>query len=333
MRTILLATSDIACPLIRVALTGGISGLEPVALITMPPRPAGRKLNLTPTPVQCTFDDIHPDMPIFTPEKLVKNTDILEQLAALNPEALLAFSTGFYIPKALVKMTPYPMCVHPSPLPMLRGANPVRSALYLGWSHTAIALMRIEPKMDTGNVFATINIDIPEACNYDLLNTMISRQSISMVKNAWPKLVAGELGVGLSQDHHMATYARRLKAADYRLDWNRSASELYYQVRALAYKPGAKTIFRDKELKVLSAKHYPEFNGIAGKIVTRHPETCSKGVFVYCQTGLLELLEVQPGGKNLCAAKALIANWSIREGDSFDFPPEPHQPWVASYAE
>ncbi len=333
MRTILLATSDIACPVIRSSLLGEIAGLEAVALITMPPRPAGRKLNLTPPPVHCVFDDICPTIPIYTPEKLIKNHEIINKLADLKPEALLAFSTGFYIPKALVRMTPYPLCIHPSPLPQLRGANPVRSALYLGWKKTSIALMRIEPKMDTGNVFAQTEIDIPETLNFDQLTHIISLESLKLIKSDWHKLANGELGAGVPQSNQSTTYARRLTAVDYRLDWNRSAFDLHNQIRALSTKPGAKTIYKDKELKVLQSKYYLNFHGISGSIITRHPESGAKGFYIYCNSGLLELIEVQPGGKNPCAAKALISNWCIKDGDKMSFPQELHKSWVVSYTE
>ena len=90
---------------------------------------------------------------------------LIGQLRAAALDALAVASYGKIIPASLLKLTPWPLNVHPSPLPLLRGPSPLRTALLQGSPRTEVCIMSMTPRIDDGPVMLRAELAIQAEMN------------------------------------------------------------------------------------------------------------------------------------------------------------------------
>ena len=120
-----------------------------VCVITSPDRPKGRGLKLTPTPVKEWAEKNK--IPLLQPEKF--DPQFTEKLKKLNPSLIVLFSYGKKIPSDILKIPEFgAINIHPSLLPKYRGAAPVEWALIKGEKETGITVIKMDEKIDHGEI-------------------------------------------------------------------------------------------------------------------------------------------------------------------------------------
>jgi methionyl-tRNA formyltransferase len=115
------------------------------------------------------------------------------------------------------------------------------------------------------------------------------------------------------QDDSRATLAPILKKEDGRVDFQRSAREIFNRLRGFQPWPGAWTHFRGKTLNIAQAQPLPSGSDIldagALKLDCDH-------LYVGCgDSSTLELLEVQPEGKRRMNVRDFINGYKPRSGE------------------
>ena len=119
-----------------------------IAVVTQPDRPAGRGHKLVPTPVREAAEAL--GIAVLTPEKL---RPAIDELRALNGDLFVVASYGKILPQAVLDLAPRgAFNVHPSLLPLYRGATPLQSAIRDGRSETGTSIIAMDAGMDTGDV-------------------------------------------------------------------------------------------------------------------------------------------------------------------------------------
>ncbi len=143
--------------------------------------------------------------------------------------------------------------VHPSLLPKYRGPSPITTALLNGDTQTGISLIKIEEKFDIGDVYAQLKFDISENDNRDLLEAKIFKLGapflISLLDNFQLMSLAAkpQSGQGIS-------YTKIFTKEDFKIDWNKSADEIFNKIRAFSSTPGSFALWKGKYLKILKAQ-------------------------------------------------------------------------------
>src|SRR5512135_1599748 len=99
-----------------------------LAVYTQPDKPAGRGKVLTAVPV-AQWASVH-GLPVYQPRSFRKDPTAIDQLRALQPDAIVVAAYGLILPQAVLD-TPRFGCinVHGSILPRHRGAAPIASAI------------------------------------------------------------------------------------------------------------------------------------------------------------------------------------------------------------
>ncbi|HXF35013.1 MAG TPA: methionyl-tRNA formyltransferase, partial [Candidatus Acidoferrales bacterium] len=122
MKAVFFGTSPFALPSLETAR----SKAEIVAVVTQPDRPAGRGQRLTPTPVKAAALDA--GLRVLDPERL---SEIESDVRALEPDLFVVVSYGKIVPARLLSVpaSGIALNVHPSLLPLYRGATPLQSVL------------------------------------------------------------------------------------------------------------------------------------------------------------------------------------------------------------
>lgn len=236
------------------------SAHTPVAVLTRPPKPAGRGNRLTPTPVAVSAREL--GLRVLEVET-VRRGQGLVALGEAAPDVLVVVAYGEILPPAVLDAPRVaPVNLHFSLLPELRGAAPVQRALLEGLAVTGATTIRMDPGMDTGPILLSAEEPISEDDDAGSLGARLAVVGARLLVDTLDRLEAGTL-VERPQDHGAATTAPKLRPAERALRWEEDAERIVRRVRAFGPEPGAASTFRGLTLKVLRARVAPA-NGGAG---------------------------------------------------------------------
>lgn len=194
------------------------AGFIPVAIVTIPDKPVGRKLRLTPTPVK-EWGLIR-KIKILEPSKLTgpESKALIYDLKKEDCDVFIVASYGKIIPSTIIDLpSRKTLNVHPSLLPKYRGASPLQSAMLDDDKDTGVSIMRIDEKMDEGPVIAQRPVTIDQWLIYEEFEEMMARNGGRLLAEVLPKWVSGEIRE-MAQDHSKATYTKKIVKEDGLLD-------------------------------------------------------------------------------------------------------------------
>jgi len=288
-RTVFLGSGDFAVPILD-ALAGSPAVML-VAVVTTPPRPAGRDAALRPTPVALRAEAL--GLPVLTPERL-RDPAAQATIAAVAPDLVVLADYGRIVPQALLDLPPHgALNLHPSLLPRHRGATPVPAAIASGDAQTGVSLMRMDAGVDTGPLVAHVRVPLDGSERAPELEHRLALTAAALLIDALPAWLAGDLPA-VAQAADGATLTRPLRREDARLDPARAAAELERQVRAYQPWPGAWIEQPAGRLIVSAAHAVPTVTGSGdpGRIVA-----LGEDLALVTADGTLVLDIVQPAGK------------------------------------
>ena len=279
------------------------AGYQIPLVITQPPRPQGRKGQVTATPVQRFAEDAR--LP-FLAVPNVNQPEVLAQIAAAKPDLLVVAAFGQLLSEELLQLAPFgAVNIHTSLLPEYRGAAPVQRALMDGRNKTGVTLMRIVKALDAGDIIDQAECVISSTDNTGSLREDLMAVGTDLLLHNLPQLFAGRLKP-TPQDEALATYAAKITPADELLDWRRTAGELYNQLRGLLPETSAYTWYKDGEnwqrLKMWQ-RRVAEACGNAAAPGTVFGVDAD-GLLVAAGEGTLHLQLLQPAGKGRMEAAA-----------------------------
>lgn len=248
MRVIFMGTPQFAVPALEALIA---SAHEVVAVYSQPPRPAGRGMKLTPSPVQ-QLAEKH-GIPVFTPVSL-KPSEIQAAFAAHAADIAVVAAYGLLLPQAILD-APRLGCIniHPSDLPRWRGAAPIQRTLMAGDIETACCIIQLELGLDTGPIHLrepfTIPPDMDAGGLQDAMAEIGAKQVLAVLEN----LASTNPTAPIAQAVTGITYAEKITKADREMDWSKPASALLNQIRGLSPSPAASTSFHGEVIKIFKA--------------------------------------------------------------------------------
>ena len=282
-----------------------------MGVVTQPDRPAGRGQKVGGTPVKRAAEAR--GLRVLTPEKL---KPFVEDAWALGAEAFVVASYGKIVPQALLDAVPIAFNVHPSLLPLYRGATPLQSAIRDGRTETGVTIIAMDAGMDTGDVLLQERTAIGATETYGELHDRLARRGAEMALAAVDRyangtltrtaqaVVAQQLGIGDGEIERTRT--RPLGKDDLLIAGDRTAKQLVDLVRSLAPSPGARTregFFLYGRAKILKAHvaydgpPVPASHADPGRIIA-----VDGNLWIEATDGLVAVDElVMPGGKPVTA--------------------------------
>lgn len=272
-----------------------------VGIVTMPDAPVGRKLVMTPSLVAqfAASSDVLKDVPVFKPVN-PKEDEFLNDLKALEADMFLVLSYGKILPEEVIDIPPLKTVnVHPSLLPLYRGATPIQSALLNGETVTGNSIIVMDPEMDHGPLLAQHEVAINPDENYPELEAKLARDSAQMILDVIPQYAEQRLEPR-EQDHEKATFTKYISKADGKVNWEEPADKIYNRYRAFYRWPGIWTTWNGEVLKIIECRLGKEGAALTDSSVGNLPAgTVTESGTVLCGNGTtLELLKVQRAGKN-----------------------------------
>jgi methionyl-tRNA formyltransferase len=242
---------------------------------------------------------------VFQPERL--DASAQAHVRGARPDALIVAAYGLLLPATLLGIAPLgALNIHASLLPRWRGAAPIERALLAGDTETGISIMRMDEGLDTGPVLARHRLSISASDDAGSLRDGLAALGAEAIVATLADLEAGR-ATAQPQPQEGATYARKIRREDARLDWSRPAVELERAVRAFRPSPGAATTLEGEAIKVWRATLVA--SSTPGKLGRHSPGallTAHGALEVACGEGSLVIQELQrAGGKRLNAAEFL----------------------------
>ena len=157
MKIIYMGTPDFAIYPLKDLLA---KGHQVVAIFSKEDKPQGRGQKTLLSPVK-NFA-LKQDIAVYTP-KTLRDADTQALLASFAADIIVVFAYGLILPPEVLYMPKYGCInIHPSLLPLWRGASPVASAILNGDSITGVSVMHMDSGIDSGALFGQATIEISE---------------------------------------------------------------------------------------------------------------------------------------------------------------------------
>lgn len=264
------------------------SDTEVAAVVTNPDRPAGRGMQLRPSPVKQRA--LERGLEVLQPER-ARDLELHERLRTVAPDVATVVAYGSILPTSLLEIPPKGFVnVHFSLLPLYRGAAPVQRAVMEGRAETGVSIMVLTAGMDEGPVLARRTTPIDAHDTAGSVGERLAAEGAELLATTLPAYATGELEAVPQKDED-ATYAPKITSDEARIDWTRSADDVRNHVRGLNPVPGAWTTLDGERLKVWSTAPSARSDLEPGELAVEDGLTVGTG------DGALELTEVQMRGK------------------------------------
>jgi methionyl-tRNA formyltransferase len=300
MRLIFMGTPDFAVPtLIELAARGH----EIAAVYTRAAKPAGRGMELQPTPVEREAGRL--GLPVFTP-KTLKDEAAQDTFRAHKADAAVVVAYGLILPKPILE-APRLGCfnVHASLLPRWRGAAPINRAIMAGDAESGVTIMQMDEGLDTGAMAMAERIPIGVDMTAGDLHDALARLGADLMLRALAAAERGSLSL-TPQPEAGVTYATKISKDETRIDWSKPWQQVHDHIRGLSPFPGAWFEFGGVRVKALRSTK-GEGSGAPGAVLDGE-------LAIACATGAVRLCQVQRAGKQPMAAEEFLRGTKVEAG-------------------
>ena len=293
-KVIFMGTPDFAVPVLQ----GLIENTNVIMVVTQPDKEVGRNHELQATPIKKVA--LEHNIPVYQPTKVRKE---FEPIINAGADIIITCAYGQIIPEEILN-APRLGCinVHASLLPRLRGGAPIHHAIIDGEEKTGITIMYMDKTMDTGDIISTSEYYIKDTDNVGILHDTLSVMGKELLLETLPSIINGT-NARIKQNDEYSSYAWNIKREEEHLTFNKTAKEVYNQIRGLYPWPTAYTLINETEVKVLEAQISDKDSKFSpGTICEINKDSigiCTKDKVIY-------ITKVKPFGKKAMEARDYI---------------------------
>ena len=303
MRIVFMGTPEFAVETLR-ALTD--NGYNVVAVVTQPDKPVGRHASvLQPSAVKQYA--VEHGLPVLQPAKM-KDPEFVEQLRMYdaNLQVVVAFRM---LPEVVWDMPRFgTFNVHAALLPQYRGAAPINWAVINGETKTGVTTFFLDHDIDTGRIIMQKPFPIPDDADVEYVYDGLMHLGADIAVETIDRILEGDGQVeAVPQEEWNATHLQTLKPAPKifkdtcRIDWNKSAKQVYDFVRGLSPYPGAWTTLVSPDGKSTVLKIFKTV-----KVDATQTGSTIRVEGKKLMVGGLELVELQLTGKKRMLARDFL---------------------------
>lgn len=250
---------------------------------------------------------------LLKPEN-INGEDFNKTLSDLKPDFLIVVAYGKILSKKTLSIPKImPINIHGSLLPILRGASPVEHALLNGFCMTGTTLQKMDYKLDEGDIILQEEFEIPKNWQFYELYEEIKKSGVNLLKEFFSDVDKYILNMK-KQDDKKATYCKKIKKEDGKLDFTKSALSLHNMTKAFVRYPTAFCFYDNFMIKVFKSEYQKsDNNSNFGKIL----EANNDGIFVSALNGIYIIKELQKEGKKRQTVKEFLCGNKLKEGEYF----------------
>ncbi len=256
------------------------AGIIPSLIVASPDRPSGRGQQLTTPPVKEW--SLSKNIEVFQPTSY-KSRDELGRILNEEWDLFVVVAYNFILPKWFLEIPKHGVInVHPSLLPKLRGASPIRTAILEDIPEDiGVSIMLMDEKMDHGPILKQEKIKISDSdwpTAGPELDSLLAKRGGELLAETIVEHIEGNT-VPVEQNHDEATYTKRFTKDDARIEIN--------PLSLPTDTAESKRMFCKIQAFTGIGDAYFEYNGVRVKIKQAK----------LTEDGSLRLLRVTPAGK------------------------------------
>ena len=262
------------------------NGVDVCGVVTQPDRPSGRGHKLTPTEIKL-FAQAN-NIPVYTFEKIRLSMD---EVKKIDYDVSVVASFGQILPQEFLDFRPC-INVHPSLLPLYRGASPIQTAILNGDLVTGVTIMKVAMEVDAGDIILQRKVEINQESYYELEEKLASiggdmaTEVVCQYQNKSAKFTP--------QNHEKATFTSKFSKIDGVLDFSKSAKSIVDRVRALGEEYGCSFSVEGQTIKISKLKDVSDEFSVGQYQILNN----KKRFVIGCQNGAVEILALTaPSGK------------------------------------
>lgn len=229
-------------------------GLIPNLIITQSDKRQGRKMLLTPPPVKTWAEKNNVDF--SQPEKLDKN--FIDFLKKEDWDLFILVAYGKIISKEILNIPKKGILnLHPSLLPLYRGATPIHSTILNGDKESGVTIILLDEEMDHGDILDQRKItlwqeDFSEMPTQSELENKLAILGAELLLEIVPVYLEG--GIFLQeQAHQFAIYCQKFKSEDSLIDLSDDPFKNFLKIKAFDKWPKAHYFENEKRVLIKDA--------------------------------------------------------------------------------
>jgi methionyl-tRNA formyltransferase len=307
LRLVFMGTPEFAVPTL-IEIVG--RGHDIAAVYTRAPKPAGRGMELSPSPVEREARRF--GLAVQTP-KTLRIEEAAATMRAHGADAAVVIAYGLILPKAVLDGFPLgAFNVHASLLPRWRGAAPINRTIMAGDAESGITVMKMDEGLDTGAMAMAERVPIGPDMTAAELHDALARLGAHLMVGALGAIERGTLTL-MPQPEEGVTYAAKIDKDETRIDWRKPWKTVHDHIRGLSPFPGAWSEIavdgKPMRVKIIRTTR-GEGSGVTGTLV-------DDKLTVACGEGAVRILELQRAGRGAMKADEFLRGTPVAPGARF----------------
>jgi len=315
LRIVFMGTPDFAKEHLKALVE---NNFNVVGVFSREDKPQGRGMKLTPPPVKEYA--IEQNIPVYQPNKLRNNPEVIDVLNELNPNLIIVVAYGRILPKEVLDFPMYgAINVHGSILPKYRGAAPIQWAVINGDDETGVTTMYMDEGMDTGDMITISKVKIDKKDTYETVHDKLILVGVKTLIEDLYRLIQNNGKLERTKQPEDFTIAPMLSKDNSRMDFNNTADSICNLIRGTNPFPVAWCkLDEERTYKIYEAEPVDfnvEHEAAIGEIVALSDK---KNLFVIkCKDGFVNILKLKAPGTRLMTAAEYIRGGKVKEKEIF----------------
>ena len=280
------------------------SSYQVLCVYTQPPKKSNRGQKLNVSPIQRTAENLK--LVVRTPNNL-NTEEELKFFKEVNPDIVVVVAYGQLISKKFLDVPGKGFInIHASLLPKWRGAAPIQRAIMNLDNQTGVSVMKITEELDSGPVIKKILTDINPSDTSKTISEKLSKIGSQYIVESLDNIFNNKYKFE-EQDHKNATYAKKIKKNEGKINWEESAKIIIGKINGLNPDPGAWFEYKKVRYKIWKACVFVK-TGTAGAILDNN-------FIIGCKDKSIKIEEIQREGKNKLLLKNFLPGMNFKIGD------------------
>lgn len=288
-----MGTPQFACPTLQKLIED--PNFDVVAVYTREPQIAGRGHKLTNSPIHELA--LKHGLPVLTP-KTLRNAQTQQEFSSFGADAAVVVAYGLILPEEILQATKFG-CVnlHPSLLPRWRGPSPIQYTLFAGDSEIGVTIIKMDAGIDSGEMVLQREFLLEKSDNYGNLVPKLEKLGAEMIVESLKLLHSGD-AVLTPQSDNLATFSKKLKKEEGKIDWNLPVEVILNKIRGLSGSLTAYFEYKGEIIKIFAAEIIAE-NTLEGLDLEAFAvgDAVNKDFVIKCRDGFIKPLILQRQGK------------------------------------
>lgn len=223
-------------------------------------------------------------------------TGTLSELRPHKSTLAVLAAYGRIIPQTVLDQFPLGVInVHPSLLPAHRGSTPIEQTILDGDKKTGVSIMLLTAGMDEGPIFKQKTLHLTGDEDKATLTRRLQQLGAELIQELLPMIATGKLKPRQQPHPSRATYSKKLRKEDGKIDWSKPAAQIEREVRAFAGWPKSYTVLAGKDV-IITVAHVADSSD-------------NNPLAIETSQGFLVIDRLKPAGKNDMSATEFLRGY------------------------